>query len=179
VMPVVNYVGLDTAYTLNTGMVITGRDLLWCAAVGLGVTGLLVWITEYYTSTAFSPVRGIAKASETGHGTNIIQGLAVSMEATALPVLVICAGIYTAFLFAGLYGIAIAATTMLALAGMVVALDAFPRMSASSLTSWMPWAIPPKPSPKAMPSVPPVWHRWCSLRPTPRRSSITCPIFPI
>lgn len=103
----------------------TGVDLFWCVLTGLGVTGLLVWITEYYTSTSFSPVRGIAKASETGHGTNVIQGLAISMEATALPVVVICAGIFIAFHFAGLYGIAIAATTMLSLAGMIVALDAY------------------------------------------------------
>src|SRR6185312_2068560 len=89
------------------------------------VTGLLVWITEYYTSTAYRPVRTIAKASTTGHGTNVIQGLAVSMEATALPVLVICAGIIISYLVAGLYGLALAATTMLALAGMIVALDAY------------------------------------------------------
>jgi K(+)-stimulated pyrophosphate-energized sodium pump len=101
------------------------RHLLYCALAGLVVTGLLVWITEYYTSTEYRPVRSIAKASETGHGTNVIQGLAVSMEATALPILVICAGILVAFFSAGLFGIAVAATTMLALAGMVVALDAY------------------------------------------------------
>jgi K(+)-stimulated pyrophosphate-energized sodium pump len=104
---------------------VSGANLLVCALVGLAVTGLLVWITEYYTSTEFSPVRSIAKASETGHGTNVIQGLAVSMEATALPVVVICAGIIIAYLQAGVFGIGVAATTMLALAGMVVALDAY------------------------------------------------------
>ncbi|HAJ89816.1 MAG TPA: sodium-translocating pyrophosphatase, partial [Rhodospirillaceae bacterium] len=117
--------GLDTHLDLKDGGFITGKDLLVCGAVGLGVTGLLVWITEYYTSTAYRPVREIAKASETGHGTNVIQGLAVSLESTALPVLVICVGIYIAYHVAGLYGIATAATTMLSLAGMVVALDAF------------------------------------------------------
>jgi K(+)-stimulated pyrophosphate-energized sodium pump len=89
------------------------------------VTGLIVWITEYYTSTEYRPVRSIAQSSTTGHGTNVIQGLAVSMEATALPVLVICVGIIAAFSVAGLFGIAVAATTMLSLAGMIVALDAY------------------------------------------------------
>ena len=100
-------------------------DLFYCALVGLAVTGLLVWITEYYTGTGHRPVTSIADASTTGHATNIIQGLAVSLEATALPVLVISAGIIIAYLFAGLFGIAIAATTMLALAGFIVALDAY------------------------------------------------------
>lgn len=117
-------VGLNTGFDVGTRH-LTGLDLLYCALVGLSVTGLLVWITEYYTSTSFRPVRSVAKASLTGHATNIIQGLAVSMEATALPVLVISAGILFAFLFGGLFGIAIAATTMLALAGMIVALDAY------------------------------------------------------
>src|SRR5205814_4336571 len=103
----------------------TGRNIFDCTLCGFAVTGLLVWITEYYTSTAYRPVRSVAQASTTGHGINVIQGLAVSMEATALPVLVICAGIIVPFLLAGVFGIAIAATTMLALAGMVVALDAY------------------------------------------------------
>jgi K(+)-stimulated pyrophosphate-energized sodium pump len=104
---------------------IGGFRLYLCTLVGLAVTGLLVWITEYYTSTAYRPVRSVANASTTGHATNIIQGLAVSMEACFLPVLVICAGIIAASSLAGLFGIALAATTMLALAGMVVALDAY------------------------------------------------------
>jgi K(+)-stimulated pyrophosphate-energized sodium pump len=103
----------------------TGRTLFYCALLGLVVTGLIVWITEYYTSTSYRPVRSIAKASETGHGTNVIQGLAISLEATALPTLVICGGIIVAYQLAGLIGIAFAATAMLALAGMVVALDAY------------------------------------------------------
>jgi len=103
----------------------TGRDLFWCAMVGLVITGLIIWITEYYTGTQYRPVRSIAKASETGHGTNVIQGLAISLEATALPTLVIVTGIIVSFQLAGLIGIAYAATAMLALAGMVVALDAY------------------------------------------------------
>ncbi|HEX5319850.1 MAG TPA: sodium-translocating pyrophosphatase [Stellaceae bacterium] len=104
---------------------ITGCDVLSCAVVGLVVTGLIVWITEFYTSTEYRPVRSIAQSSTTGDGTNVIQGLAVSMEATALPVLVICIGIVVSYIIAGLFGIALAATTMLALAGMIVALDAY------------------------------------------------------
>jgi K(+)-stimulated pyrophosphate-energized sodium pump len=122
-------VGLTVGFTqhmaLPGGAFTTGNKLLACAVVGLAVTGALVWITEYYTSTEYRPVRSIAQSSTTGHGTNVIQGLAVSMEATALPVVVICLGILLAFLFSGLFGIAIAATTMLALAGMIVALDAY------------------------------------------------------
>jgi K(+)-stimulated pyrophosphate-energized sodium pump len=107
------------------GVTYTGSGLFVCGIVGLVVTGLIIWITEYYTGTNFRPVQSIAKASITGHGTNIIQGLAVSLEATALPSIVIIAGILVTFEIAGLFGIAIAVTTMLALAGMVVALDAF------------------------------------------------------
>ena len=103
----------------------TGMALFWSMMVGLAVTGLIIWITEYYTGTQYRPVRSIAKSSETGHGTNVIQGLAISMEATALPTLVIVVGIVVAFQLAGLIGIAFAATAMLALAGMVVALDAY------------------------------------------------------
>ncbi|MFL6845033.1 MAG: sodium/proton-translocating pyrophosphatase, partial [Allosphingosinicella sp.] len=103
----------------------TGMDLFYCSLVGLAVTGLIVWITEYYTGTNYRPVRSIAKASQTGHGTNVIQGLAISLESTALPTLVICAGIIVSYQLAGLIGIAFAATAMLALAGMVVALDAY------------------------------------------------------
>ncbi|MFD1627573.1 sodium-translocating pyrophosphatase [Azospirillum griseum] len=117
--------GFTRPLPMSGGVTITGMNLFVSSLVGLGVTGLLVWITEYYTSTAFGPVRSIARASETGHGTNVIQGLAVSMESTALPVLVICAGILIAHGQAGIFGIGIAATTMLALAGMVVALDAY------------------------------------------------------
>ena len=113
--------GLTTA----DGRLITSSDLITCAMVGLVVTGLIIWITEYYTGTNFRPVKSVAAASTTGHGTNIIQGLAISMEATALPVLVICAGIIVPYLTAGIFGLAIAATTMLALAGIVVALDAY------------------------------------------------------
>jgi K(+)-stimulated pyrophosphate-energized sodium pump len=117
-------VGWDTA--MKVGEVsFTGKSLFFCGAVGLVVTALIVVITEYYTGTNFRPVHAIAKASVTGHGTNVIQGLAVSLESTALPALVIMTGIVVAYGFAGLFGIAIAVTTMLALAGMIVALDAF------------------------------------------------------
>ena len=96
-----------------------------CAIVGLAVTGLIVWVTEYYTSTDYRPVRSVARSSETGHATNVIQGLAVSMEATAIPAIVVAIGIVVSYQLEGIYGISIAATTMLALAGMVVALDAY------------------------------------------------------
>ena len=103
----------------------TGMALFECSLLGLAITGLIIWITEYYTGTDYRPVKSIAQASVTGHGTNVIQGLAISLEATALPTLVIVAGIIIAFKLAGLIGIAYAATAMLALAGMVVALDAY------------------------------------------------------
>jgi K(+)-stimulated pyrophosphate-energized sodium pump len=117
--------GFGTTVTTSTGLVVSGMSLFLCGLVGLAVTGLIVWITEYYTGIGFRPVRSISQASVTGHGTNVIQGLAVSLEATALPTLVIVAGILITFNLAGLYGTAIATTTMLGLAGVVVALDAF------------------------------------------------------
>jgi K(+)-stimulated pyrophosphate-energized sodium pump len=120
--------GLDVETQVAAGAVsdgFTGMDLFYCSLVGLAVTGLIVWITEYYTGTNYRPVKSIAKASQTGHGTNVIQGLAISLESTALPTLVICAGIIISYQLAGLIGIAFAATAMLALAGMVVALDAY------------------------------------------------------
>jgi len=118
-------VGLGLSWPLIGGGSVTGWNLLGCAIAGLAVTGFIVWITEFYTATEYRPVRSIALSSTTGHGTNVIQGLAISMEATALPVIVICIGIIVSFMLAGLFGIAIAATTMLALAGMIVALDAY------------------------------------------------------
>jgi len=117
-------VGLGTEYEIH-GRSFNGWSLYFCGIAGLVVTGLLIVVTEYYTSTEYRPVRSVAKASETGHATNVIQGLAVSLEATALPALIIVAGIIVTYLLAGLFGIAIAVTTMLALAGMVVALDAY------------------------------------------------------
>ncbi len=103
----------------------TPMNLFWCGVVGLVITAAIIWITEYYTGTGKRPVNSIAEASITGHGTNVIQGLAVSMEATALPALVIVAGIIVTYILGGLFGTAVAVTTMLALAGMIVALDAF------------------------------------------------------
>ncbi len=103
----------------------TGMDLVWSMMIGLVVTALLVWITEYYTGTNHRPVQSIAKASETGHGTNVIQGLAISLESTAMPTLVIVVAVIVAYQLAGIIGIAFAATAMLAQAGMVVALDAY------------------------------------------------------
>jgi K(+)-stimulated pyrophosphate-energized sodium pump len=123
--PVTDYViGFTNEYTVNN-KTFNGMDLYYCGVVGLVITGLLIWITEYYTGTNYRPVRSVAASSTTGHGTNVIQGLAISMEATAIPALIIVGGILVTNSVAGLFGIAIAVTTMLALAGMVVALDAY------------------------------------------------------
>ena len=122
---VINWMfGFDATFSVGD-RTFTSMSLFICALTGLAVTGLIVWITEYYTGTEHRPVQSIANASVTGDATNIIQGLAISMEATALPVIAICGGILVSFITAGLFGLAIAATTMLALAGIVVALDAF------------------------------------------------------
>ena len=117
-------VGFGTSLTIS-GKSFNGLDLYMCGVTGLAITGLIIWITEYYTGVDYRPVKSIAKSSETGHGTNVIQGLAISMESTALPALVIVFGIIITYSLAGLFGIAVAVTTMLALAGMVVALDAY------------------------------------------------------
>ena len=119
-----NIIGLDNSFKVGSKD-FTGFDLYYCGVIGLVVTGLIIWVTEYYTGTNYRPVRSVAKSSTTGHGTNVIQGLAVSMEATALPALIIVAGIIATNELAGLFGIAIAVTAMLALTGMVVALDAY------------------------------------------------------
>jgi len=117
-------IGLDKIY-ISSNAEFSGLDLYICGIIGLLITGLIIWVTEYYTGTKFRPVKSVAKSSITGHGTNVIQGLAVSLEATALPALIIVSGILFTNHMAGLFGIAIAVTTMLALAGMVVALDAY------------------------------------------------------
>ena len=123
--PITSHViGLENTFNVNDKN-FTGFDLYYCGIIGLVVTGLIIWVTEYYTGTNYRPVRSVAKSSTTGHGTNVIQGLAISMEATALPALIIVAGIIATNELAGLFGIAIAVTAMLALTGMVVALDAY------------------------------------------------------
>ena len=121
----INHVlGFNTIFQVNE-ISFSGMEVFYCGIIGIVLTGLLIWVTEYYTGTNYRPVKSVAAASETGHGTNVIQGLAVSMEATAIPALLICAAIITANMLAGLFGIAIAVSSMLALAGMVVALDAY------------------------------------------------------
>ena len=119
-----NIVGITETYSIDE-KTFNGMDLYICGIVGFVITGLLIWITEYYTGTNYRPVKTVAQSSTTGHGTNVIQGLAISMEATAIPALIIVAGILYTNELAGLFGIAIAVTSMLALTGMVVALDAY------------------------------------------------------
>ncbi len=123
--PLTDFVlGLNTIYSIDSKE-FTGLSLYYCGVIGLIITGLIIWVTEYYTGTGYRPVKSVALSSTTGHGTNVIQGLAVSLEATAVPALIIVSGILVTNYIAGLFGIAIAVTSMLALAGMVVALDAY------------------------------------------------------
>jgi K(+)-stimulated pyrophosphate-energized sodium pump len=114
-----------SAFQTSGGVAITATNLFWSGAIGLVVTAAIVLVTEYYTGTNYRPVKSVAQASVSGHGTNVIQGLAVSMESTALPALIIVVGILATFSLAGLFGVAIATTTMLSVAGIIVALDAF------------------------------------------------------
>ena len=118
-------VGMHTLLNPIGNIIYKGLDLFYCGLIGLIITGLIIWVTEYYTGINYRPVQSIAKSSTTGHGTNVIQGLAISLEATALPAIIIVAGIISTYSLAGLFGISIAVTTMLSLAGMVVALDAY------------------------------------------------------
>ena len=172
-------------------MSITGRNLFFCGLLGLVVTALIVVITEYYTGTNKRPVNSIAQASVTGHGTNVIQGLAVSLESTALPALVIVGGIICHLPARRPVRHGIAVTTMLGLAGMIVALDAFGpvtdnaggiaemaglpnRKCASRPMRSMRSATPPRRSPRAMRSVRPASARWCCLPPIPTICSIFC-----
>ncbi len=123
--PITDHVlGLNNTYNIGSKE-FTGLSLYYCGVVGLIITGLIIWVTEYYTGTSYRPVKSVALSSTTGHGTNVIQGLAVSLEATAIPAIIIVSGILLTNHIAGLFGIAIAVTSMLALAGMVVALDAY------------------------------------------------------
>ena len=127
-VPAIYYVTMRTLGDMSAtvaGADFTGMDVFWCMVIGLALTGALVWITEYYTGTNYRPVRSIAKSSETGHGTNVIQGLAISLESTALPTIAIVVAVVAAYQLAGILGLAFGATAMLALGGMVVALDAY------------------------------------------------------